>query len=368
MDRHVARAVNDLPEADAEAARRRRLRDLFRWIYPLRVFGMTLGLLPVLVVLREMRADWPAWGWAMGCCLAWPHLAWLHARLSADSHRAELRNLLTDSALVGSLIPVIGFNLLPSVGLVAVAVADKINSGVRGMWQRSLLGMLGGLVAAGLMTGFQFRPDTSMAVLVACLPLLILHTLATSVSNYRLVRRVQQQNQQLEMLRCHDALTGLESRSHWEEMADALRARCGERREASILLLDADGFKSVNDGYGHAVGDDLLRAIAACVKAELPEGGHAGRLGGDEFVVALPLTVREAVDLADAIHARVRRIELAHAPDLRASVSIGAAAAPQHGEGMRAWLEAADRMLYRAKEDGRGCTRSTFLPTSAVRA
>ncbi len=81
------------------------------------------------------------------------------------------------------------------------AVADKINSGVRGMWQRSLLGMLGGLVAAGLMTGFQFRPDTSMAVLVACLPLLILHTLATSVSNYRLVRRVQQQNQQLEIPR-----------------------------------------------------------------------------------------------------------------------------------------------------------------------
>jgi len=354
------------PRAPSDADKRRHLRSLFRWVYPLRVLGMALGLVPVLVVLREMQAGWPSWTWAMCSCLAWPHLAWLHARLSADPHRAELRNLLVDSALAGSLVPVIGFNLLPSVGLVVVAFADKINSGVREMWRRSLLATVLGLLLAGVLTGFELRVDTSMPVLLACLPLMVLHTLATSISNYRLVRRVQHQNLQLEMHRRQDALTGLESRSHWQEMASELHARCGEGQGASLLLLDADEFKSINDRFGHAVGDDLLRGIAACVMAELPAGGHAGRLGGDEFVVALPLTVREAVQVAEAIQARVRQVELAQAPGVRATVSIGVAEAPSPGGDVRVWLESADRMLYRAKNAGRGCTRSTLSAVAAV--
>lgn len=350
--------------ADGDAARHDHLRNLFRWIYPLRILGLGFGLLPVLVVLHELQAAWPFWAWALAGCLGWPHLAWLHARFSRDPYHAELRNLMLDSALAGSLVPMMWFNLLPSVALLTVAVADKINSGVRKLWLRSMSGMVGGVLVAGVLTGFQVRLETSMPVLLACLPLLVLHTLATSVSNHRLVRRVQQQNRQLETLRRRDSLTGLESRSHWEAMAGALRVRCAGRREASLLLLDVDDFKSVNDQHGHAVGDDLLRAIADCVLAELPAGAHAGRLGGDEFVVALPLGVEDAARIAEVIHASVRGLRLGQAPELRASVSIGIAAAPPLEDSLRAWREAADRMLYRAKREGRDCTR--FAPPVSV--
>ena len=101
------------------------------------------------------------------------------------------------------------------------------------------------------------------------------------------------------------------------------------------MLIDVDRFKTVNDRYGHGVGDDVLRDVAALLRAGLSEHAAAGRLGGDEFVVAL----------------RFERV-----PTLRVSLSIGLADAPAAGLDLREWLEAADRGLYRAKEAGRNRT------------
>ena len=92
---------------------------------------MALGVLPVLVVLDEIDAGWMPWAWVLFCGLAWPQLAYLHAQCSRDPFAAELRNFMVDSAMVGTLIPLMQFNLLPSVALLAVTTADKLNFGVR---------------------------------------------------------------------------------------------------------------------------------------------------------------------------------------------------------------------------------------------
>ena len=333
-----------------------RLHTLHKRVYRFRTLGMGLGLPPLAIVLSELQASWPYWAWAVACCLLWPHLAYLMASRSRDPFKTELRNLMVDSALAGSLVPVMQFNLLPSVMLMTVTTADKVSSGVRGLWRRSLPGMLFALLATGALTGFAVRYPTSTPVLLACLPILVIHTLAVSASGYQLIRKVQKQNLRLDELTRFDALTGLESRGHWQQQAEALLA--GHRASAqpvAMLLVDVDLFKAINDRHGHAVGDDVLRGIAGAIRDALPEGSHAGRLGGDEFAIAVPVALDEARRIAERIRGGVDALAFARLPALRCSVSIGIAESPTSDADLRAWMEAADHALYRAKAGGRNC-------------
>ena len=335
------------------------LKALPKRIYRFRTLGMGLGLFPMIAVLIELQAAWPAWTWAVFSCLLWPHLAYQLASRSADPFRAELRNLGIDSALAGSLVPLMHFNLLPSVMLLTVASADKINTGVRGLWLRSLPGMLMGMLGMGVLTGFAMKLTTSTTVLVTCLPILIIHTLAVSLSSYQLIRKVQSQNVRLDELSRVDSLTGLESRGYWQEQVSSLlSSHLAGTAQASMLLVDVDLFKQINDLHGHATGDDVLRAIAVSIKASLPPGSHAGRIGGDEFAVALPVDGPTALEVANSILARVDALQFSRIPALRCSVSIGIAQPATDDSSLRAWLEAADHALYRAKAEGRNRSAS----------
>jgi diguanylate cyclase len=322
-------------------------------IYRFRTLGMGLASLPIAVVLSEITASPWAWSWMLFICLIWPHLAYVLARRSADPFLAELRNLKLDSAIIGSCLPLMHFNLLPSAVLLSVASADKVNSGVRGLWFHSLPGMILAPVAFGFLTGFAFEPRTSMLVIVACLPLLIIHTLAVSVSSYRLVRRLRLQNLRLEELSRIDTMTGLLGRGHWETQAESILQQQGASTQAALMLIDIDQFKTINDRFGHAVGDDVLRAIAALLLDRIPAGSHAGRLGGDELCVVMHMDVVRAELIAEQIRVAVEQLEFSRAEDLRCTVSIGMAEPPQAQGDLRTWLERADSALYRAKQGGR---------------
>lgn len=327
-----------------------------RRIYPFRVLGMGLASVQTIAVLHELRSPWPVWAWMVFSCLLWPHLAYAWARRSHDRFGAELRNLIIDSMIAGSWVPLMHFNLLPSLLLLAVATADKVNSGIRRLWLLSLPGMLACLLGVGVLTGFAFAPRTSMPVLIACLPLMLVHTLAVAANSYRLVRRVQAQNLELEALSRIDALTGLDSRGHWEDQATQLmRRRASGDGDASLILLDVDRFKDINDAFGHAAGDDVLRGIAELIRRMMPPGSHAGRLGGDEFALAIPAAIQEAEIVAERIRTAVEKLDFPKVRDLHCSISIGIAGAPGNLE-LREWIENADRALYRAKHAGRNRT------------
>ena len=346
-----------------------RMHGLHARVYRFRTLGMGLGLPPIAMVLWELQASWPSWTWAFACCLLWPHVAYLMASRSRDPFKAELRNLMLDSALAGSLVPVMQFNLLPSALLMTVTTADKINTGVRGLWRRALPGMIIALLAVGAATGFAVRFPTSTPVLLACLPILVIHTLAVSASGYQLIRKVQKQNQRLDELTRLDSLTGLQSRGHWQQQADALLClHAASRRPATLLLVDVDLFKAVNDRHGHAIGDDVLRGIADVIRNVSPEGSHAGRLGGDEFAVAMPVAIGEAQYVAECIRSGVDALQFARLPTLRATVSIGIAEPAAAGSDLRNWMEAADNALYRAKAAGRNLVSSTRRANASLLA
>ncbi len=324
---------------------------LYRRTYRFRVLGMGLAALPIAVVLTELDAGASTWAWLVVSCIVWPHVAWLAAHHSRDPFDAELRNFVVDSMIAGSWVALMQFNALPSAMLVAVSTADRISSGVRGLWLRALPWLAATIAATGLATGFAFAPQTSMRVVLACLPLMVIHTLAVSYNNYRLVRRVQAQNQRLAELNRIDPLSGLANRRHWEDRAAQLY-RLPADQAATLLIVDIDHFKAINDTHGHAVGDDVLRAIATAIQPLLPAGSHAGRLGGDEFAVAMPGSRDEAAAVAERMRAVVENIELASAPGLRSTLSIGFAERAGDAS-LREWIERADRALYRAKNAGR---------------
>ncbi len=151
----------------------------------------------------------------------------------------------------------------------------------------------------------------------------------------------------------HDAVTGLFNRRYLEETLPRELATA-RRRGASlaIILLDVDHFKTINDTFGHQAGDRALQRLATLLDSSTREGDIACRYGGDEFVLVLPdTTLAEALDKAEALRKGCSSLDQEGLP--RVTISLGVACSSDHEEEGGQILLAADRALYRAKEDGR---------------
>ena len=166
----------------------------------------------------------------------------------------------------------------------------------------------------------------------------------------------------LEHLSRTDGLTGLMNRRALTEILtyEADRARRFVS-PLSLILCDIDGFKNINDTYGHNVGDRVLQSISATLKTLLRKTDTVGRYGGDEFMLILPETARKgANNLAGKLLAAMQDTDL-NLPDgkpLRLSVSIGIAEPLENEEGIDALIKRADDAMYASKQ--RGKNRITF--------
>ena len=162
--------------------------------------------------------------------------------------------------------------------------------------------------------------------------------------------------QSLSRLAYTDPLTGVGNRRWFLDVAayEVLRAvRYGQ--PLAVMMVDLDHFKSINDRYGHAAGDDVLAGFARIAAGVLRESDIMGRLGGEEFAVLLPNATREgACALAERLLGQVRAqaVQTAGA-SVRFTVSIGVAVLGRHGGSIEALLAAADAALYQAKRAGR---------------
>ena len=340
----------------------------YRSIYPLRILGMGLGLWITCSVLIQ-TGDLARFGWlSLVTMVAWPHLAYLHARTSRDPYRAEVRNLLIDSAIVGLWIPLMHFNLLPSVVLAVVTTHDKFNTGIKRLWLYSLPGMVGMALLGTLILQPEPVLASSLSVIIATLPVIALHSLAVGFASYRLIRTVARQNQQLKELRQRDAQTGLFARAHGQEQAQAvLEGARRSDRPAWLLMIDIDHFKPINDLHGHTVGDEAIRVVGEVIRESVRDGDCAGRYGGDEFAVVCADTDQaHAEAIAQRIRKRIAALRLPELPELRLTGSIGMAQASRSHMTLRDWLNAADEALYRAKSDGRNQVAGVAGPLGLV--
>ena len=191
------------------------------------------------------------------------------------------------------------------------------------------------------------------------LGVIILTLLCEAIFIFRpLARRMKDYSEKLYELANRDSLTGCANRRYFMELADdeVVKSR-RYRRPLTFLMLDIDKFKSINDTYGHSVGDEAIRGLVRTCQNHLRRVDHMGRLGGEEFAVMLPETdVEGATIVAEKLRKLVEQqiIEYAEAK-LSYTVSIGAAqmrpADPQ--QTLAVILNEADEALYAAKNGGR---------------
>lgn len=162
--------------------------------------------------------------------------------------------------------------------------------------------------------------------------------------------------QRAQLLSETDELTGLFNTRGFAIAANRLFGQAVRyERPASVLMIDSDNLKSVNDSYGHDAGNRLLRQLANAIQAELRATDVPARYGGDEFIVLLPETPPQgALEVAERIRTAISGTPLALEGDTVAcSVSIGVACFPGDGRTLDALAARADRALYQAKHQGR---------------
>jgi diguanylate cyclase (GGDEF)-like protein len=194
---------------------------------------------------------------------------------------------------------------------------------------------------------------------------LIGFTLAVTLFLAREIRRRADAEDKLEELATTDALTGLKNRRKFDEAIDSEWRRARRHRTPlSLLMIDADHFKTYNDTYGHQAGDQVLVGIAICISDSIKRAGDcAVRYGGEEFAVLLPVTASaDAMMIAETIR---RKVQGWSDEPVISTVSVGiASVTPQAGTDWADFVNAADKALYAAKAAGRNCC--VLAPTQAL--
>jgi diguanylate cyclase (GGDEF)-like protein/PAS domain S-box-containing protein len=174
------------------------------------------------------------------------------------------------------------------------------------------------------------------------------------------ITEIRQTQERLTHLANVDVLSGLPNRGRVRQLlGEALRAATTGNVPCAIMFLDLDGFKPVNDTFGHPKGDAVLRAVAKRLVDEVGADGNVGRMGGDEFaiVIADAQSRRKVEKMADRIIQSIKEPYLIDQTEIRIGVSIGCAFGPIDGATVDDLILKADLALYQAKDAGRGCAR-----------
>jgi diguanylate cyclase (GGDEF)-like protein len=190
---------------------------------------------------------------------------------------------------------------------------------------------------------------------------------ALFVAFRRAQKRERDARRRIEWLAHYDVLTGLPNRALLADRLEqevARARRTGER--FAVLVFDLDGFKAVNDTWGHAAGDRLLALAAERMRRSLRASDTVGRVGGDEFLALLPQTSEEgAVEAAEKLRLAIDAPFHLESGEARVGVSIGIAVHGQHGEDSESLQRAADAALYDAKREGKNRSRVASVPSGA---
>jgi diguanylate cyclase (GGDEF)-like protein/PAS domain S-box-containing protein len=174
------------------------------------------------------------------------------------------------------------------------------------------------------------------------------------------ITEIRQTQERLTHLANVDVLSGLPNRGRVRQLlGEALRHATTGNVPCAIMFLDLDGFKPVNDTFGHPKGDAVLRAVAKRLVDEVGVDGHVGRMGGDEFAIVLTdAQSRKLIEeLADRIIKAIKEPYMIDQMEIRIGVSIGCAFGPIDGATVDDLILKADLALYQAKDAGRGCAR-----------
>ncbi len=170
---------------------------------------------------------------------------------------------------------------------------------------------------------------------------------------------------ELEQMATRDPLAGLLNRREMSRVLDEELQRARRyQRPMAVLWVDFDHFKDVNDTYGHAAGDSVLRSISRLLLGSVRSVDSIGRFGGEEFVIVLPeMDLEEAQETAERLRRKVAEEPqpLGNGEAVPLTISVGVAVYPDHGQTASTLCAAADKAMYLAKDRGRNCVAMAHL-------
>lgn len=226
--------------------------------------------------------------------------------------------------------------------------------GARAGWLITVLTVIWLMISNSVMP-VPYSPN-AMATAIAAMLNLGVFFHVYSVRSFSYFVRMRDYNRQLEQLASRDMLTGvLNARAYYANCEQGIQVATRAGQPYAVLFVDLDHFKSVNDTYGHAAGDAVLKAVAGCLGTSIRKSDALGRIGGEEFSVFLPNTSRSgALQLAESVRRAVEDLYPSIGDQtLRVTASIGVAACEAGGESMQTIQQKADQAMYVAKSLGR---------------
>jgi len=309
--------------------------------------------------------------------VVYPQVAFWLARRAADPMAAEVRHMHLDALSLGAWAAVLHFPLWISfIMLIGSALDLTLYRGTRGWLEGLGLFFLGGALA-GAITGWTLQLHTDPWVTTSAIVSVSLYLFLISLDSQQRSMRLrdtrielqakelalQQQLTEIQNLQTklrelvrRDALTGLFNRHHLSDIMDRELARCArDGQPLSLLMIDIDHFKRINDSYGHQVGDDVLRETARLLLERTRDSDMLFRYGGEEFLLVLvSADAGIAKGVAEELRQRFEVSPLTSAGSpVMATLSIGVATFADHGVDFYSLVQAADQALYRAKRAGR---------------
>jgi len=270
---------------------------------------------------RETRWKIALETWGMIVFVTW--VLWWTDRLGSPLLNAYLLAVITSALTLGKAVTLV------NVGLIAACYVFLAQT------------LAGEIATARFLAGF--AAQLAPVILVAYIT-----TMFSADIRYGL--------QRAKLLSETDDLTGLFNTRGFAITANRLFGQAVRYdRPASVLMVDSDSLKGVNDGYGHDAGNRLLRHLATCIQGELRATDVPARYGGDEFIVLLPETpAKGALDVAERIRKAISATPLGiEGRTIPCTVSVGVACFPEDGRTLDTLAARADRALYQAKKDGR---------------
>ncbi|AHG21551.1 diguanylate cyclase [Chania multitudinisentens RB-25] len=324
-------------------------------IYLPRIVGLGIGFFCVLAALIPLHPPMPVWGLLIFNGFIWPHIAYQWSIRSEKPFATETRNLLIDALMGGVWAAMMGFNALPTVVILSMMGMNNIASGGHSLFFKGLIAQIIGATLTSALLGFPFHPQTTSQQVYLCLPMIFIYPVFLGFVTYHTAKHLAEKKQELLYISMRDGLTGLYNRRHWEHLLHNEFDSCQRyERTATLILMDIDCFKTINDTYGHAVGDEALTVLAEELLLGLRAVDIVGRYGGDEFGAILPSTTSEQASLAlKRIQERLDDITFREAPGLTVKISAGIADYRPYMNNYQAWLKATDGALYQAKKNGR---------------
>lgn len=325
----------------------------------LRTLGFGASSVPIAAVGWEEHAPLSLIAFGVLVCFAWPWLARYFATLASTPLRGQRRNLVIDSALGGGFVAVMQFAPIPAFSAFLIFAVNSMAGGGVPVFLYAVLAMCAGAMAGfKLMGGVLFRGDTLMGAMW-WLPLLAMYVLLVAHLAYEMAVKLADRSQRLREIGRKDPLTGLLNRQALiEALTVELAASIESHRDVTLFFIDLDGFKLVNDSFGHPTGDSVLVEMAARV-ALIGKGCVAtGRLGGDEFLMVASLHAdAQRAEIAARLLEQLARPVVIDGRSIEVECSIGSSRSRIDGVDPALLISKADAAMYAAKRAGRNCYR-----------